>query len=410
MNLLSPITIAVEALLLNKTRSLLTALGIIIGVAAVIAMMSIGEGAKAKVKAAFDSLGTNMLIVTSGANRSGGVMGGAGSQPTLTWDDLRAIREEVPTVLRASPLLRTTAQVASEDNNWSTGIYGVAPEFFLIRNWEMQYGLVFSRTDVDTGNKVALLGRTVVNNLFGNSANPVGRSVRIKNAPFLVVGVLAAKGQNAMGQDNDDAVYVPSKAFLTKVQGTNLQNMIPGVIFVQATSAEATGAADRAIHSLLRDRHHIVRELDEDFSVRNLQEIFNAQEDSIKTFTTLLAAVAGVSLLVGGIGIMNIMLVSVTERTKEIGLRMAIGAKPRAILEQFLVEAMTLSLAGGVLGIALGLTAAWALAARFGWTMVFQPSIILLSAGFSALVGITFGLYPAQKASRLDPIEALRHE
>ncbi|MFI5400109.1 MAG: ABC transporter permease [SAR324 cluster bacterium] len=410
MNLMTPFEIALEALLLNKARSLLTTLGIIIGVAAVIAMMSIGEGAKGKVKAAFDSLGTNMLVVTSGSNRTGGVMSGAGSQPTLTWDDLRAIRTELPSVLRVSPIMGASAQVASADTNWNTRVSGVSPEFFVIRNWTIATGSFFTKQDDDSANKVAVVGRTVINNLYGRAANPIGETMRIKNIPFQIIGILAVKGQNAMGQDNDDTVMVPAKTFLTKVQGTSLQNMIPGAIFVQATSAEATSAAERQIHTLLRDRHRIARVEDEDFTVRNLQEIFAAQESSISTFTTLLAAVAGVSLLVGGIGIMNIMLVSVTERTKEIGLRMAIGATPQVILQQFLVEAITLSVAGGVIGIFLGVTSAYLLSARFGWAMVFQPGIMALSAGVSALVGVFFGLYPAQRAARLDPIEALRHE
>jgi len=410
MNLLTPFEIALEALLLNKARSLLTTLGIIIGVAAVIAMMSIGEGAKGKVKAAFDSLGTNMVVVTSGTNKTGGVMSGAGTQPTLTWDDMRAIRNEIPLVLRVSPIMGTSAQVASADTNWNTSVRGVYPEYFTIRNWYIASGSFFTKADDDTANKVAVVGRTVINNLYGNGANPIGQTMRIKNIPFQIIGILVVKGQNAMGQDTDDTVMVPAKTFLTKVQGTSLQTMIPGAIFVQATSAEATSAVDREIHILLRARHRIARVEDEDFTVRNLQEIFSAQESSIQTFTTLLAAVAGVSLLVGGIGIMNIMLVSVTERTKEIGLRMAIGAKPAVILQQFLVEAVTLSLAGGVIGIVLGVTSAFVLSSHFGWAMVFQPGIMALSAGVSALVGVFFGLYPAQRAARLDPIEALRHE
>lgn len=410
MQILPPISIALHALMAHKTRSLLTALGIVIGVSAVITMVAIGDGAKAKLQAAFDSLGTNMLIVTSGSHRSGGAMGGSGTLPTLTWDDLRAIREEAPAVRRASALMASAVQVSSGDMNWSTAVLGVSPEYFAIRNWPARQGSLFTQEDVDIGNKVVVLGQTVVDKLFGPGAQVVGERVRIKNAPFLVVGVLEAKGQTGMGQDQDDGVYVPTKAFLTKLQGTSLQNQIPGLIFVQARSAEASSAAERQINALLRDRHHIDHPEDDDFSVMNLQQLISSAEDSMRTVTTLLGAVAGVSLLVGGIGIMNIMLVSVSERTQEIGLRMAVGAKPREILQQFLVEAVTLSLAGGGIGIVLGIGGAFALASAFGWKSLVQPGVILISAGFSMLVGVCFGLYPALKAARLDPIAAMRQE
>jgi putative ABC transport system permease protein len=410
MKLTMPIRIALHALVLHATRSLLTTLGIAIGVSAVIAMVAIGEGAKAKMGAAFDSLGTNMLIVTSGSSRGGGAFGGAGSLPTLTWDDLRAIREEAPAVRRASPLMAAALQLTSVDTNWGTAVQGVSPEYFAIRNWPVRQGSVFSQEDEETGAKVVLLGQTVVDKLFGGSANVVGETVRIKNAPFLIAGVLAAKGQSGMGQDQDDCAYVPARAFLTKLKGTSLQNLIPGVIFVQAASAAAAVPAERQITALLRDRHHVDNPDGDDFAVANLEQIMKSAEDSLSTVTTLLGAVAAVSLLVGGIGIMNIMLVSVSERTKEIGLRMAIGAKPYDILEQFLIEAVTLALIGGLIGIAVGVGGAVALAAAFGWKLVLQPVIILVSVGFSAAVGIGFGLYPAQKASRLDPIVAMRSE
>ncbi len=410
MKLTMPVTIALRALVLHATRSLLTTLGIAIGVSAVIAMVAIGEGAKAKLGAAFDSLGANMLIVTSGSSHGGGAFGGAGSLPTLTWDDLRAIREEVPPVRRASPLMVAPLQLTSVDTNWGTAVQGVSPEYFDIRNWPVRQGSLFSQEDAESGAKVVVLGQTVVDKLFGRSANVVGETVRIKNAPFLIVGVLAAKGQSGMGQDQDDCAYVPTKAFLTKLRGTSLQNLIPGVIFVQAVSAAAAVPAERQITALLRDRHHVATPDDDDFAVVNLEQIMKSAEDSLSTVTTLLGAVAAVSLLVGGIGIMNIMLVSVSERTREIGLRMAIGAKPYDILEQFLVEAVTLSLVGGLIGIALGVGGAIALAAAFGWKLVLQPVIILVSMAFSAAVGIGFGLYPAQKASRLDPIVAMRSE
>jgi putative ABC transport system permease protein len=397
--------IAVRALLRNKTRSFLTALGIIIGVAAVIAMVAIGEGAKRQVEQAFSSMGTNVLVVQSGSSGGHGARGGFGSLPTLTWDDLRSIQGEISSVRAASPVLRTSAQVLSEDQNWSTSIQGTNVDFLEIRNWSMGLGARFSPSDVDAGNKVALLGVTVAEKLFGPGADPVGQMVRIKNVPFQVVGVLAKKGQSPAGQDYDDTVVVPYTTFLAKIQG-GLGKFIPGSIFVSAVSAQAAGAAEREISSLLRDRHRG----EDDFSIRNMAEAASAQEQGTKTLTALLASIAAVSLLVGGIGIMNIMLVSVTERTREIGIRMAIGARPRDILAQFLVESLTLSLAGGILGLGLGVFTAQQLASSFGWPLLVQPEVAALAIGFSGFVGVGFGLYPARKAAGLDPIEALRYE
>ncbi len=409
MNPLQTFRIATRALMRNKTRSFLTTLGIIIGVSAVIAMVSIGEGAKANVEKAFASMGSNLLIVMSGSTTAGGARGGFGSMPTLTWDDLKAIRTEVPTVRNAAPLLRATSQVISEDQNWTTSINGTSAEYFAIRNWQTARGSMFSQSDIDAGNKVIVLGQTVVNKLFGPSADPVGQSVRIKNMPFQVVGVLDKKGQSSSGQDYDDAVFLPYTTFQTRIQG-GLLKYISGTVFVGATSADTTTLAQKQITALLRDRHNILAGADDDFSIRNLTEMANAQQEGTKTLTTLLASIAAVSLLVGGIGIMNIMLVSVTERTREIGVRMAIGAKPRNILAQFLVEALTLSVAGGLIGVMLGVFTAERLAAEFGWPLLVRPDIIFTAIGFSALVGVVFGLYPARKASRLDPIEALRYE
>jgi putative ABC transport system permease protein len=401
--------LAVRALSRNTMRSFLTALGIIIGVGAVIAMVAIGEGAKARVEAAFASMGTNLLIVMPGSSASRGVFGGFGSLPTLTWDDLRAIQSEVPGVRYAAPSLRTTAQVASDDENWTTTINGVTPEYFDLRSWPMASGAAFTSSDVEIGNKVVVLGQTVVEKLYGSSADPLGQAVRIKNMPFQVVAVMARKGQSPMGQDYDDAVFIPASTFRSKIQG-GLQNYIAGSIFVGAVSAEATAKTERAIRGLLRDRHHLPPEADDDFQVRNLTEIAGAQQEGTRTLTTLLASIAAVSLLVGGIGIMNIMLVSVTERTREIGVRMAVGAKPRHILAQFLVEALALSVLGGAIGVGLGILAAQRLAAQFDWPVLIRPDIVAVALGFSALVGIVFGLYPAHRASRLDPIEALRYE
>ncbi|MGC4116560.1 MAG: ABC transporter permease [Myxococcales bacterium] len=308
-----------------------------------------------------------------------------------------------------APLLRTNAQVLSEDQNWTTSIQGTTPEYLDIRNWPIDHGTRFGQTDVDAGNKVALLGATVADKLFGPGTDPVGQMVRIKNIPFQVVGVLDKKGQSAMGQDYDDVVLVPTRAFLTKIQG-GLGKFLNGVIYVSAVSPDQVAKAQKQITDLLRDRHRLAVHAEDDFSVRNLAEVASAQEQGTKTLTALLASIALVSLLVGGIGIMNIMLVSVTERTREIGIRMAVGARPRDILAQFLVEAVTLSLAGGVLGLALGTGVAQWLASSFGWPLLVQPEIAMLAIGFSAVVGVGFGLYPARKASRLDPIEALRYE
>jgi len=409
MNPLQTLRVAVRALFRNKMRSFLTTLGIIIGVSAVIAMVAIGEGAKAQVQAQFAAMGSNLLIVLPGSSSAGGMRGGFGSMPTLTWDDLRAIRTEVPTVRYAAAQLTSGAQLQSEDQNWSTRVYGTTPEFFSIRNWPTALGSPMSDSDAEGGTKVVFLGQTVVDKLFGPNANPVGQVIRIKNVPFEVKGVLASKGQSSWGMDYDDVAFIPLKTFQTKIQG-GLQQFISGQIYVSATSEPATARAQVQITNLLRDRHHIGPGQEDDFSIRNLAEIAAAQEDSTKTITTLLAAVAAVALLVGGIGIMNIMLVSVTERTREIGVRMAVGAKPRNILAQFLVEALTLATTGGFLGIVLGVLFGRLLAARFHWPILMRVDIIVISVVFSALVGIGFGLYPAQKASRLDPIDALRFE
>ena len=405
----SALRVALRALLRNKMRSFLTTLGIIIGVGAVIAMMAIGAGAKAQVEAAFSAMGTNLLIVMSGSTSAGGVRGGFGSQPTLTWDDLQAIRTEIPSVKAAAPQLRSSQSVVGEEANWTTQVIGTTPEYFEIRVWPMTLGAALTQSDVDSGAKVVVLGQTVVEKLFGPSSDPVGQTVRIGGKPFQVVGVAAKKGQSAQGQDYDDTAFIPMTTFAQNIQG-GLTKYIPGQIFVAASSAEATSRAQRDIAALLRDRHRIGLRAEDDFSIRNLAEIAGAQQEGTETMTTLLASVAAVSLLVGGIGIMNIMLVSVTERTREIGVRMAIGAKPKAILLQFLIEALVLAMLGGALGVAIGAgTAKW-LATRFGWPMWVEPEVIFVSFAFSAFVGIAFGMYPAYKASRLDPIEALRFE
>jgi putative ABC transport system permease protein len=309
----------------------------------------------------------------------------------------------------AAPVLRSSAQLVSEDQNWTTQVQGTTPEYFDIRNWSVSSGTNITQSDVDGGTKVIVVGQTVAKQLFGAAADPIGQVVRIKNTPYQVIGVLQAKGQSPTGQDYDDAALVPLTTFQTKIQG-GLQKFLSGTIFVSAISAGDTSRAQNAITDLLRDRHHIRQSSDDDFSIRNLTEIAGAQQEGTKTMTTLLASIALVSLLVGGIGIMNIMLVSVTERTREIGVRMAVGAKPHHILSQFLVEALTLSVMGGLIGVGIGIGGGRWLASRFAWPILVRPDIIFVSVVFSALVGVGFGLYPARKASRLDPIEALRYE
>ena len=409
MNPFVTLKIALRAVMRNKTRSFLTTLGIIIGVAAVIAMMAIGAGAKARVEEAFAAMGTNLLIVLPGSSTAGGSKGGFGSQPTLTWDDLAAIKSEIGTVKAVAPSLRAAQSIVSEELNWTTSVTGTTPEYFDIRSWPVESGASFTQADVDSGAKVIVLGQTVVEKLYGASAKPVGQSVRVGNTPFTVVGVASKKGQSATGQDYDDAAFIPSSTFAHRIQG-GLGKYMSGQMYVQATSSETTTRALEDVRALLRDRHKIPASGEDDFSIRNLAEIAGAQAQGTDTMTTLLASVAAVSLVVGGIGIMNIMLVSVTERTREIGIRMAIGAKPASILLQFLIEALVLSIAGGLLGVGLGVGVATYLAKKFGWPMAIQVDVIVISVAFSALVGIVFGLYPARKASQLDPIDALRYE
>ncbi|HVO29396.1 MAG TPA: ABC transporter permease [bacterium] len=409
MNGVEMIRVAVRALLRNKLRSALTALGIIIGVGAVIAMVSIGEGAKAQVQQAFASMGSNLLILLPGSSGAGGVRGGFGSQPTLTFDDIDAIRNEVHGVRGISPALRRGGQVVADDQNWSTSIYGVSPEYFDIRDWPTSSGTSFGPSDVESATKVVVLGQTVVTNLYGEGADPVGQIARIQNMPFQIVGVLKAKGQSPTGQDYDDAAYIPVSTFRQKIQG-GIGNYVQGMVMLGTTSPEATQGAIRDITALLRDRHHLQPGADDDFSIRNLTEMAAQQQEGTNTVATLLAVVAFVSLVVGGIGIMNIMLVSVTERTREIGVRMAVGAKPRHVLTQFLIEATTLAVAGGVIGVSSGLAVAKWFASSSNWPMLVRPDIIVISLLFSGLVGVVFGIYPAYKASRLDPIDALRYE
>ncbi len=408
INIPSTFKISIRALRVNKMRSALTMLGIIIGVGAVIAMVAVGAGASQKIAAQISSMGSNLLIILPGSTTAGGVRMGAGSQPTLSLGDAEAILKECPSVADDAPTLGGVAQLIAGHLNWSTGVQGTTPGFLNVRDWELSSGRAFTQQDVKSATKVALLGQTVVDNLFGDQ-NPIGQTVRIKNVPFTVIGVLAPKGQSAQGQDQDDTVLIPVTTSQKKLFGTQFPGMVR-IILVKAKSAEDLPVAEQQITDLLRQRHHIGQKQDNDFTVRNLTQIMQAAEQSTRVMTLLLGAIASVSLLVGGIGIMNIMLVSVTERTREIGIRMAIGAKTWDIRLQFIIEALTLSLIGGIIGIIAGISTSVILSSISGWPTVVSPLSILLAFGFSGFIGIFFGFYPAYKASLLNPIDALRYE
>jgi putative ABC transport system permease protein len=403
------VRMALRALRRNTLRSILTALGIIIGVAAVICMVTIGEGAKSRIRAQIEGAGTNVVLVFSGSSSSGGMRGGMGSQPTLTWDDLRAIQTELPLVRAAAPVLRTMSPVVSESSTWTTTIYGTMPEYFVIRNWAVEMGVGLTASDMAGSTKNAVIGRTVAVNLFGEGTDPLGQVVRIRNAPFTVIGVLASKGQGGMGEDQDDGIFVPASAFQTRIQG-GLTQFVRGPIYVSAMTSESIQPAREQIAGLLRERHRLAPDEDDDFSTTTMAEMTGVFTSATETLTNLLAAIALVSLVVGGIGVMNIMLVSVTERTREIGIRMAVGAQPGDIRAQFLIESLVLAAIGGAIGIVIGLGVAKFVASAFGWSMLARTDIILMALGVSAAVGVVFGLYPAVKASRLDPITALRYE
>ena len=408
INIPSTIKISLRALRVNKMRSALTMLGIIIGVGAVIAMVAVGAGASQKISEQISSMGSNLLILLPGATTAGGVRMGAGTQPTLSMGDAEAIQKECPAVSDAAPIHNGVAQVVSGHLNWSTGVIGTTPTLLIVREWDLVAGRSFTVQDVKSATKVALLGQTVVDNLFGDQ-NPVGQTIRIKNVPFTVIGVLATKGQNAQGQDQDDTIMIPVTTAQKKLFGTQFPGMVR-IIMVKAKSAEDLAAAEKQVTELIRQRHHIGQKQDNDFTLRNLTQIMQAAEASTKVMTMLLGAIASVSLLVGGIGIMNIMLVSVTERTREIGIRMAIGAKTWDIRLQFIIEALLLSLVGGVIGIIAGVTTSILISSASGWAVVVSPLSILLAFGFSGFIGIFFGFYPAYKASLLNPIDALRYE
>ncbi len=410
MSVWQSVRIAGRALRVNKLRSALTMLGIIIGVAAVIAMVGVGAGAQARVAEQIQSLGSNLIIVLSGSVTSSGIRLGTGSQLTISEDDSAAIAREVPLVQASAPSVRGTAQVVYGNLNWATVIQGVTPDYFEARDWPVTDGRAVNPEDVEGATKIALLGQTTALNLFGES-EPLGQIIRIKKVPFTVVGVLSRKGQNSWGQDQDDVILIPISTAKKKVLGASQANpRAVGSISIKIRPDEDMAEAENQIRALLRQRHRLQPFQDDDFWLRNLSEVLQTQEESSKVMTYLLAAIASVSLLVGGIGIMNIMLVSVTERTREIGLRMAVGARRRHILLQFLIEAITLSLIGGIIGIALGLGGSRAISYFAEWRTLVAPESIVIAFGFAAGIGIFFGFYPARKASRLDPIEALRYE
>jgi len=405
---LQSLLIAVRALRVNKMRALLTMLGIIIGIAAVIAMVAIGAGASKMISDQISSIGSNLLLVIPGSMTSGGMRSGSGSSQTLTYDDAKAIKAECPSVAEVAPTVRGSGQVVYGNQNWSTALNGVTPEIIVVRDWTLVSGRNISQSDVDGATKNCLLGQTVADNLFG-AVDPVGKIIRIKKIPFTVIGLLGRKGQSPQGQDQDDVIYVPLRTAQRKLLGSQFPNAV-NAMMVQASGADVLKKAEEEVTALLNQRHRIGPSREVDYTIRNLSEILAVSEQSSKVMALLLGAVASISLVVGGIGIMNIMLVSVTERTREIGIRIAIGAKRRDILLQFLTEAVLLTTCGGIIGMLLGVAGARLIATLVGWPTLVSLDTIVVAFGFSAGVGVFFGFYPARKAASLNPIEALRYE
>jgi putative ABC transport system permease protein len=410
MNLLAAFASALRALATNWLRSMLTMLGIIIGVAAVITMIAIGGGAQARVEAQIKALGSNVMLVLPGARTAGGVRLGAQTGQSLTEADAQAIAVEVPEVQAAAPSLRTGAQVVAANSNWSTAVLGTTADYLEVRDWPLAAGRGFEAAEQAGSGKVAVIGQTVATQLFGD-ADPLDQMIRVRTVPLQVIGVLDSKGQNSIGQDQDDIIVVPLSTFRNRIQGMSAGRIKRvSAVSVKIREGQSMAAAEEKIRELLRQRHRTPAGAEDDFSIRNLTEVLQAEEESSRVMALLLAAVAGVSLVVGGIGIMNIMLVSVTERTREIGIRKAIGALRRDILTQFLLESLTLSLLGGAIGIALGLLISFGASRAFDINLVVDLNTILLSATFAGVVGLVFGIYPAWRASNLAPIEALRYE
>jgi putative ABC transport system permease protein len=406
MDVVSILRIAIRALARNKMRSALTMLGIIIGVGAVIAMVGVGQGAREQVQQQIAAMGSNLLFVGSGTVNRGGMHMGWGQTKTLVYGDMQAILRECPSVANAAPGSGTSNQVVFGNDNWATRINGTEPQYFEIRSWPFAQGTSFTQPDVETAANVAVIGETVRKNLFG-ATNPIGQTIRIVSLPFKVVGVLAPKGQSAaMGDDQDDVVFIPINTLLKKITGDTWLRYI----MVSAVSRDGSYTAQQQITALLRDRHKIRPGQDDDFFVRNLADMADLADQAGRVMTLLLASIASVSLIVGGIGIMNIMLVSVSERTREIGVRMAIGATEGDVQRQFLIEAVVLSLIGGIAGIVLGVASCYLVAQTLQWPILISPLAIAVAALFSSAVGVFFGYYPARKAAQLDPIEALRYE
>jgi putative ABC transport system permease protein len=410
VNLLATLRVALNALRVNLLRSVLTMLGIIIGVAAVITMLAVGSGAEARIKEQIKSLGSNLMIITAGARTANGARIGTGITPDLTEDDAAAITREIPEVEAVAPTYRGSAQVVFGNANWATQVFGITPDYFTVRNWTLEAGRMFEPAEMSGAGKVALIGQTVARELFGD-ADPMDQTIRIKNVPVTIVGVLGRKGQNMTGNDQDDVIMVPLSTARNRIVGAEPgKPRQVGMIQIKVFDGESMSETEDKVRALLRQRLRTAEGQPDPITVRNLTEMLAAQEESSKVMSLLLAAVASVSLIVGGIGIMNIMLVSVTERTREIGLRMAVGARAADILTQFLVEAVTLSLLGGLIGIALGVGGSWLIAEFAGWQTQLSVTSIVLAVSFSAAIGIFFGFYPARKAARLLPIQALRYE
>ncbi|HEY0159484.1 MAG TPA: ABC transporter permease [Thermoanaerobaculia bacterium] len=399
------VKLATQSIMKNKMRAALTMLGIIIGVAAVIVMVAVGFGARSRIRAQINNLGTNMIVITPGAAQAGGVSQGAQAFPNLSVDDVEKIREEAQVVTAVSPVVVTRTQVIGEAGNWRTLINGVDTDYQVIRDWETSSGDFFAPEDVEAMRKVAVLGKTVADQLFPGS-DPVGQEVQIRNVPFDVVGVLAPKGQTASGSDSDDVVLIPHTTARNALSG---RTFIPQILASTASEADIP-AAQEEIRALMRESRRIAPGDAEDFTVRNQNDLAQAAEGSTKVMTMLLAAIASISLLVGGIGIMNIMLVSVTERTREIGIRLAIGARGSDVLTQFLVESIVMGVLGGLIGLTVGVAGAKVLAYFTGWETVISPLLMLVAVAFSGAVGVFFGWYPARKAAALHPIQALRYE